>query len=168
MLGESGDCARYGGRKHQSAAVFRSFAQNKLKIFTKAKVKHFVSLVQHHSPQCRHIQGSALNVITQAPRCGDNDMSAARQCASFIAHIHSTHTRGQDCAGLGIEPGQFAFYLQCKFSRRGDHQRQRRACGGELQTVYQKVWCDGQAKTDSLARSGLCRYQQISGLKRRV
>ena len=50
-LGQLGNRRRHSRREEQGLALFRGFRENKLKIFTKAKVQHFVSFVQHNGLQ---------------------------------------------------------------------------------------------------------------------
>ena len=52
-LGQFGDAARHGRRKHQRAAFARRGAEDEFEIVAKAEVQHLVGFVEHHRAQSR-------------------------------------------------------------------------------------------------------------------
>ena len=160
-LREFRDGRRYGGRKHQGTAAGRGLVEDEFEIFAETQIQHFVGFVQNDGLDIGQINRVAHDMVTQPPRRGDNDLRAAFQAAFLIAEIHAADARGQYSTGAGIQPLQFAFDLQGQFARWCDDQGERAACGAEQSVLGQDGRADGQAKAHRLARSGLCRDQQI-------
>ena len=129
-LGQRGDRARHGGRKHQRAALGRGGVEDEFEVLAKAEIEHLVGLVEHHGLQRRHVERVRRDVVAQAAGRADDDMGAALQRAPFGAHVHAADAGGDRGAGQFVEPFQFARHLHGEFARRRDGQRQRRARPG--------------------------------------
>ena len=165
LLGQLRDHRRNGGRKHQRPPLCRGGGQHEFQILAEAEVQHLVGLVEDDGHQRAKIQRPAFDVVAQAPRRADDDMRPAFQRAPFLPDVHAAHAGGDDRAGAGIKPPQFAHHLERQFARRRDDKGQRRGGGAKGRGLAQKRRRDGKAEAHCLARTGLRRNQQVRALK---
>ena len=151
ILGKVRNRLRHGGRKQQRLTLFRCLAQDELKIFAETEIQHLVCLVQHHRAQCAEVDGTPRDVIAQTARRRDNDVRATFKCPTLVAHVHAADTGRQLCACFTIKPGQLPFHLQRQFTRRRDHQGQRRGSRFKRFSFAQHSRRNRQAKAHGLA-----------------
>ena len=161
LLGQRGDGARHGCRKHQRAPVLGRFTENELQVLPEAQVEHLVGLVQHDGAQAAGLERAALDVVAQPARGGHNDVGAALQRVALGAHVHAADTRRHHGACLLIEPGELALDLHGKLAGWRDDQRQRFSRRAEAPVLVQQCRGYGNAEADRLARPGLGRNQQV-------
>ena len=162
VLGERSDAARQRGREQQGALLGRGGLQDEFEIIAKAEVKHFVRLIQHHGLDPGQIKPIALDMVAKAPRSANHDMAAIAKLLALLGRVHAAHARDDACAGLGIEPGQFALDLKREFACRRHDQRQRRAGGPEALGLSQQGGADAKAIGHGLAGARLRRNEQVA------
>ena len=163
--GERDDRRGHGGRKQQRAALFWRRVEDRLEVFAKAHVEHFVGFVEHGDAQGGKLERPAFEMIAQAAGRADDDMGAVHQRAALARGVHAADARGDARAGLLVEPHQFAADLQREFAGRSDNQRERCAGGAELVFTGEEVGGHGEAEGDSLARAGLRRDDEIAPMR---
>ncbi len=101
-------------------------------------------------------------MVTKTAWCANNNMGTCREIATLTTHVHTANAAGNMCAAIGIEPSQFGFNLQSKFTGWCNYQSQRLGSFGEPTTVSQKAVGHSQTEGNGFARSGLGGYQQIA------
>ena len=165
ILRQFRDFFRHGGREHQRATLRRGRSKDIFQIVAEAQIQHLVGFVQHGSAQARQVQRFAVDMVAQTARCADHDMRAAIQRALFGAIVHAADAGCNLRACGAVKPLQLARHLQRQFTGGGNTQRQRHICIKQLVRACQNLVRHRDTKSNGLARSGLCRNQQIAALR---
>jgi hypothetical protein len=164
-LGQGLDALRQRRGEQVGRPVRRRGRQDELDVLPEAEIEHLVGLVEDHGPEGGRVEVAPLQVIPQAARRPDDDVRALGEHPALPARVHAAHAGGDPPAGRAVEPEQLALHLKREFTRRRDHQGERRRGRREHLAVADQQARHGEPVRHRLAGAGLGGDEEVAGAR---
>ena len=164
LIGNALDFRRHGCREKQRLPGDRQQFGNAFDVRNKAHVEHPVSFIDHENLDVREHQLAAFDMIQQAARGRDDNVSAAVDLAVLLFERHAAHQQRNIELVVLAEQFECFMYLGSQFPGRFQNKRARHAgpCAALFENVQHR-----QRKRGRFARACLGQAQDILALKGR-
>ena len=94
ITGKRPDLCRHGGRQQRGLPLLGQMLHDPADIGNEAEVKHVVCLVQHHGMGLVKFHDAIVEMVEQAPRCGDDDVAATGELADLRTWLDAANDDG--------------------------------------------------------------------------
>ena len=130
LLGDAADFRRHGGGEEQGLAGERNELADALDVGDEAHVEHAVGLVDDEEFDAVEQQTSALEMVEQAARRGDQHIHAAREFHVLIVERDAADDQRDVELVVDAVFGKAFFHLRRELARRLQNERARHARAG--------------------------------------